>query len=117
MLHLPGLGSFFISAGKKPSTVNGSEKPIPMKTKKPRIVRVFCVSAKAMAGPRKGAVQGAATRIANIPVRKWPAYPLTAEAFPAVFPPGSVTVKTSNIESEKRKMTAERAVTKYGFCI
>ena len=68
--QLPGLGINEIITGKKPNKINGNDKPIPIVKRIEKISIAPPESAKPIAVPTRGAVQGVAKKVKNIPVKK-----------------------------------------------
>jgi|TARA_B100001059_G_C17558393_1_gene438785 hypothetical protein len=68
--QLPGLGINDIIFGNKPNKINGKDKPNPIIKRIEKISIVPPERAKPIAVPTKGAVQGVAKNVKNIPVKK-----------------------------------------------
>ena len=69
-IHLPGFGTIFKIGGQIISTKYGMLKPRAIEEKIKNIVKGLAVIEKAIAVPKKGAVQGVANIVAIIPVTK-----------------------------------------------
>jgi len=61
-----------ISLGKKRSNIKGNESPNPINIRIEKISIIFPDKAKPIAVPTRGAVQGVASKVRNIPVVKSP---------------------------------------------
>ena len=68
--QLPGLGINKIILGKKPNRINGKDKPNPIVKRIEKISIAPPERAKPIAVPTRGAVQGVAKKVKNIPVKK-----------------------------------------------
>ena len=62
--------------GNKLKIIKGNESPKPITIKIVKISKVVPANANPIAVPTKGAVQGVANKVINIPVKKSPAKPL-----------------------------------------
>ena len=69
-IHVPGLGSNLSIDGKTPTKRKGKLSPSPTDKKMRRVTGKDDVNAKVSATPRKGALQGVAINVANIPEKK-----------------------------------------------
>ena len=70
--QFPGLGISFIMLGKNKRIVKGNDKPNPINKSIEKISIKPPDNAKPIAVPTRGAVQGVANKVKNIPVIKSP---------------------------------------------
>src|SRR5665213_3820208 len=83
-IQRPGLGRTFSVCGKADNSRYGAERPNATKLKTMEDWTAGKVSADPSAGARKGALQGAATTVANTPVKNDPLYPFLCCRFEPV---------------------------------
>ncbi len=115
-IQAPGLGNSRIRAGMKVTATNGAAKPRPRAVNIKRAAGALWVRAKPSAVAMNGAVQGAATTTASMPVKKAPARPPLAASDPPAPWPGRVVSNTPDMFSATSSMTKASAPTTAGDC-
>ncbi len=116
IIHIPGLGKRCTTLGKNPVKRKGDERPNPIDRKTTRISKRLELKAKVKAVPKKGALQGVDSIVANTPDKKSPTKGESVFILPKCFPPG---VENSNIPkrfNEKMKRARIIMEIKIGDC-
>ena len=85
IVHFPDLGIILTILGKSKKSKYGMQNPIEIDKKIRKIIEFDANIEKPTAVPRKGALQGVASNVANIPDKKFPALLFLMVKFEIIF--------------------------------